>query len=261
MKPFRLLTLLPTRPQEFCDRVGAIVTSRWEASFGATVEYQAIDLPEALVTLSSSLDSDCAAFLSEPELNQIKLQVEKRKASVIPDAPFAAFHDGDSALARLCYVVTRAVQPERVLETGVCYGVISAFLLQGMQVNNRGQLDSIDLPPLGKNADAYVGSLVPQELRHRWILHRGTSGRLLRPLVSDRGSIDIFIHDSLHTYGNMMNEFRIAWPALRAGGLLISDDVEGNLAFRELSSRSDVACSLVIKQDGKKALSGVVVKR
>jgi predicted O-methyltransferase YrrM len=261
MKLLRLLSLLPTRSQEFYDHGYAIATSRWEASFGAAAEYRAMGLEEASLALSGALHSNCAAHLLEPELTEIELHVRERQTVLLMHGPFAAFHNGDATLARLCYAVTRALQPEVAFETGVCYGVTSAFLLQGMKTNEKGHLHSIDLPPLGKDADAYVGWLVPADLRRRWTLHRGTSGRLLKPLLSGRGAIDLFVHDSLHTYANMAREFGIAWAALRAGGVLFSDDVDGNSAFLELSKRPDVACSLVVKEHSKKALLGIAVKR
>lgn len=260
MKPLRLLSLLPNHSEEFYDRVRAIASSRWEASFGAPVEYETIGLAEALQVLSRALHSDFAALLAEPALSEIELQVRERQSSLAGAGPFAKFHDGDSTLAHFCYAVARAVRPEAAFETGVCYGVTSAFLLQAMNVNQRGHLQSIDLPPLGKDADAFVGWLVPSKLRERWTIHRGTSARLLPPLLSEKGAIDLFVHDSLHTYANMANELRIAWPAIRAGGVLIADDVEGNSAFLELSKRPDVASAVVIEELGKTALLGIAVK-
>ena len=37
-------------------------------------------------------------------------------------APFPLFHNGDFALARLCYMLVRVTRPSSVVETGVCYG-------------------------------------------------------------------------------------------------------------------------------------------
>ncbi len=56
-------------------------------------------------------------------------------------------------------------------------------------------------------------------------------------------------------------EFRAAWPALRSGGVLISDDIEGNAAFLEHCSLPDVSASVVIRFSEGNALFGVAVKR
>ena len=54
---------------------------------------------------------------------------------------------------------------------------------------------------------------------------------MLPAVLQDVGMIDIFIHDSLHTYDHMLFEYRTAWPHLRPGGILLSDDTDWNRAF------------------------------
>jgi predicted O-methyltransferase YrrM len=41
------------------------------------------------------------------------------------------------------------MSPNIVLETGAAYGVTSAFIVQALEVNRKGTLISVDLPPLG----------------------------------------------------------------------------------------------------------------
>jgi predicted O-methyltransferase YrrM len=50
--------------------------------------------------------------------------------------------------------------------------------------------------------------------------------------------VDLFVHDSLHTYRNMRREFELVWPRLRTGGVILADDVERNRAFGELQQKS-----------------------
>jgi hypothetical protein len=59
----------------------------------------------------------------------------------------------------------------------------------------------------------------------------------------------------------MKMEFAAAWPALRPGGVLISDDVEGNAAFQELAKREDVAQAFVFREQDKPTLIGIALKR
>jgi predicted O-methyltransferase YrrM len=123
-----------------------------------------------------------------------------------------------------------------------------------------GHLHSIDLPPLHSRADDFVGRFIPTGLRHRWTLHRGTSRRLLPPVLREIEPIDLFIHDSLHTKRNMQMEFDLAWKALRPGGVLIADDVQDNRAFECLSRTVQPALSLVFAEEGKNVLCGLMVK-
>ena len=261
MKLIQLLSLLPRRPGEFFERTSAIMSVRWDSCFCRCTEYRPAGLAQGLDALLEKLDADEANWLTEPGLATLEARLRTAERSLPANAPFGQFHNGDTLLGRMCYWVARALKPGAVVETGVCYGVTSAYLLYALEVNAKGTLHSIDLPPLGKHADDYVGKLIPPELRSRWTLHRGSSCRLLPPLLSSIGQLDLFVHDSLHTYRNMRAEFDDAWPSLRPGGALISDDIEGNSAFRELSARPDVAYSSVFKEQGKHSLLGIAVKR
>jgi hypothetical protein len=261
MKSLQLLSLVPRRPKEFIERTSAIIASRWESVHTARPEYKPVSPEDARRLLSAAMGTCIDGFLHEPALATVEVGVLERRKRLPAEAPFGSFHNGDSLLGRFCYAACRALKPKAVMETGVCYGVTSSYLLQALKENGSGALHSIDLPPLGKNGDDYVGWLVPNELRNPWTLHRGTSGRLLPPLLAELGQIDLFIHDSLHTYGNMKMEFTAAWAALGAGGLLISDDVEGNRAFLELMQREDASFAAVVQERTKKALLGLAVKR
>ncbi len=154
-----------------------------------------------------------------------------------------------TAHAMLYYVLVRLVVPDVVVETGVANGASSRFILEAMERNRRGILHSIDLPnqeyTIGEGRwarernleDRAPGWLVPPELRERWHLHLGDSQVILPKLLSDLGEIDIFIHDSKHTYEHMCFEYETAWPHVKPGGFLLSDDVNWNGAFADFASR------------------------
>ena len=136
----------------------------------------------------------------------------------------------------LQYAVIRALQPKIVIETGVANGISSAYILLALQANGGGTLYSIGLDdpeyfPVGKS----IGWIVPQEFRSKWKLLIGDSRAILPGLLDELGSTDIFIHDSLHTYEHMFWEFRQAYPHLRSGGLLLSDDAKWNPAFADFA--------------------------
>lgn len=148
----------------------------------------------------------------------------------------AAAHSESSAEGKkLLYVATRATRPRTVLETGPFNGASSAFLLRALEDNGDGRLFSFDLPEardaLGHPAGREPGWLVPDELRHRFEVTLGDTRETLRPALRRLGEIDLFFHDSLHTSRHMLFEFRAAWPHLRTGGVLVSDDVFWNPAF------------------------------
>ena len=139
--------------------------------------------------------------------------------------------------APILYTVVRALKPLVIVETGVASGVSTTLILNALSLNCRGRLFSIDMPDLDPGArlpyGKDVGWLVPSDLKERWYLIPGLSRDKLRPLLQELGSIDIFLHDSEHSYENMMFEFKIAWFYLRKGGILLADDITGNNAFRD----------------------------
>jgi hypothetical protein len=157
-------------------------------------------------------------------------------------------------------VLCRLLSPNIVLETGVAYGVTSAFTLQALAVNRKGTLVSIDLPPLGRDADRHVGVLVPQELRGRWHLHRGPARRILPNLVTSIKEVDVFVHDSLHTYRHMSFEFETAWPYVRPGGAVVADNVDLNDAFRHFTARTKPTFSAVVREENTTDLFGIMIK-
>ncbi|HEY6127485.1 MAG TPA: class I SAM-dependent methyltransferase [Candidatus Acidoferrum sp.] len=135
------------------------------------------------------------------------------------------------------YAVVRAFRPDVVIETGVANGVSSAYLLLALHLNNRGRLYSVGLnAPDFLPADKSLGWVVPEWLRSRWKVILGDAKEVLPKLLSELDPVDLFIHDSLHTYEHMMWEFRAAFPHLRLGGLLLSDDALWNTAFPEFAS-------------------------
>jgi predicted O-methyltransferase YrrM len=138
-------------------------------------------------------------------------------------------------LATVMRAVVRLTHPTTAVETGVAQGVTTAVTLQAMADNGRGLLYSVDLPPLTAD-DGYVGSLVPARLRSRWILRTGPSRHELPGLLAELGSIDVFLHDADHTYAAQTEEYEQAWPRLRTGGVLVSDDVVSP-AFMDFAAR------------------------
>jgi len=258
-KLWQLIGLLPQRPREFCNRVSAIVDSRVESYRHRPPRYETVPFDNLIQHLRTRLTADVDSILGEDPLEQIKEEVSRGIRSLPSDAPFALHHNGDFSLAQLCYLLVRLMRPKAVVETGVCYGVTSAFLLQALRVNGTGCLHSLDLPPLGKAGDDFVGWLIPQDLRSNWRLHRGRSVDLLPDLVRQLGEIDIFLHDSLHTYRNMIREFEIVTPFLSAQSVVVADDVEGNAAFKEWVAQSHPWYSAVLQEQSKQSLLGVAM--
>ena len=162
------------------------------------------------------------------------------------------FGELKDAEAEHLYVMVRILNPATVVETGVAAGVSSAFILKALHDNNRGTLYSIDFPrydqeyipngvllkvsplPPGKGP----GFVIPQDIKERWVLKIGKSKDILPIFLNEINKVDIFFHDSQHSYENMMFEYATVWDYLPKGGLLLSHDLDWNTAFKDFAQRT-----------------------
>jgi predicted O-methyltransferase YrrM len=154
--------------------------------------------------------------------------------------------------AMYLYCMMRHLKPEIAIETGVCNGFSSAFLLYALHKNGGGHLYSIDYPEvLGEERDAGAhweaeenavvpegkepGWLVPEDLRTHWTLILGRSQEELPKLLADLGRVDFFFHDSEHSYECMWFELMEAKKYLAPGGTILAHDVHLNSAFDDFA--------------------------
>jgi hypothetical protein len=174
---------------------------------------------------------------------------------------FGGWDDGDKRLGRMTWCLARHLRPERVVETGVARGLTTRVLLEALVRNGSGRLWSIDLPPLLETGLAEeTAAAVPERLRDRWTLIRGSSRRMLPRLVSELGRIDLFVHDSMHTARNLRFELERVWPTLTPGGAVLIDDVEKNVATGEfLQARPGTPAVISSSEDGE-VLIGLLAK-
>jgi predicted O-methyltransferase YrrM len=135
------------------------------------------------------------------------------------------------------YGLTRWLRPAVVVESGGFIGMSSAFILKAFADEKlaTAKLYSIEL-----SEECEQGALIPDELRSAasgFMPIRGNIEDLLKRDQLPR-SIDMFLHDSSHSYRHMLWEFRQFWPRLRDGGLLVSHDVQMNAAFPEFIAKT-----------------------
>jgi predicted O-methyltransferase YrrM len=228
-----LASLALRRPREFYDRLAGYTDLGLDVLLSASPTYETVTWKGALRDVEERFGR-AADVLDEPALSEVEQDTRRLLKGIRGEDPFSLRWAADSVLARCCYLMCRLLEPDVVIETGVAYGVSSAFVLRALQENGRGVLHSVDLPPLRQEYERFWGVAVDGSLRSRWRLHRGASGRVLPRLLDKLETVDLFVHDSLHTYQNMRREFDLVWPRLRAGGVLIADDVERNRAFGAL---------------------------
>jgi predicted O-methyltransferase YrrM len=158
------------------------------------------------------------------------------------------------------YKLCKILKPELIVETGVAYGVSTSYILQALHENNRGKLISIDSIFRPWQTKEMIGSAIPKNLRDRWELKIGTSETVLENILKHTSPIDIFLHDSLHTYKNMSFEFQKSWPFIKKGGFLLSDDVTSNNAFTDFYKSIHVEPIIMIQEKTPLSYLGILKK-
>ncbi|MBI3021622.1 MAG: class I SAM-dependent methyltransferase [Candidatus Omnitrophica bacterium] len=177
----------------------------------------------------------------------LRESLEKHRRLLGKGVPLPTLNSACTEISLFCYVLPRLLKPSTIIETGCATGWMSALFLLALQQNQQGHLYSIDLSPNAGQLsmdwtmpeDVDVGFLVPQELRSRWTLIIGNARVELTPLLERIRTVDLFCHDSDHTYAQMMWEYTSVWPYLASGGVLLSDDIGWNTAFWDFSTAAE----------------------
>lgn len=157
--------------------------------------------------------------------------------------------------ALLLYWLVRRLKPRTILQTGVCNGLSTAFMMLGLAKNGSdGSLRAIDLPPIFDACDpswtiegkvyGFVipegktsGWLVPEAYHERLEIWHGNAKDLLPKMVDKVDSIDLFYHDSDHSYNHTMFEFHQAKRKLSKGGLVVAADIGLNASLWDFADQ------------------------
>jgi predicted O-methyltransferase YrrM len=197
-------------------------------AFAKVAAVQSTD-PEAVATAMLGIDA--------PTFARFSAELPEPGGSVARTAsPRRAYPDTwqlERAHASLLYAIVRTVRPRSVVETGVADGLSSWALLSALKANGTGHLTSVDIAH-------DVGALVPADLRSGWeliVLRDRGRAPPLSEILGSRAPVDLFLHDSLHTYGHQLREYSLAWTALGPNGFLLSDDVDASFAFLDMARR------------------------
>lgn len=185
----------------------------------------------SLSELLGKSEGEVVSTITEARTDARLIELRRQLLSLPYSGPFRA---GPQLFAMI-----RLFRPDSVVETGVGVGYSTTLILEALHLNGKGRLRSIDLPnndvnwklPNGRQP----GYLVPQELRDRWELSIGSSRQLLPGLLDKIGPIQLFLHDSEHSYENMLFEYRAVYPSLSARGIILSDDAMWNTAMLDFA--------------------------
>lgn len=134
------------------------------------------------------------------------------------------------------YAIVRSLKPKIVFETGTHDGLGASIFARALQRNakegHRGTLYTFDIDPQS-------GWLVPPELRrHVGFVRGGVKETLPKTLAQLGAKVDLFIHDSIHTYEHETWEFETVAPHISPGGVLLTDNAHDAPALKDYCLRN-----------------------
>lgn len=156
---------------------------------------------------------------------------------------------GGATYVDLLHHLARELRPARVIETGVAAGWSSLAVLLAFSESGSGQLVSIDMPYPKLGNEAAVGCVVPSRLRGSWTLLR-LPDRDGLPRALKGGKIGLAHYDSDKSYEGRMFAYPRLWEALTLGGVLMSDDIGDNLAFRDFARQVGASPRVIERPSG-----------
>lgn len=142
---------------------------------------------------------------------------------------------GGPGYLELIYHTCEATRAKTIVESGVAFGWSSLAALLWLRDAGAGQLYSCDMPYPKRGNEHLVGFVVPERLRKPWNLYKLPDRDALPIILKHCGPVDVVHYDSDKTYEGRAWALPRLYNALRPGGVLLMDDIDDNLAFRDFT--------------------------
>lgn len=178
--------------------------------------------------------------------------IRKESALTIQELEALGIDLGGGGSLELLYFWTRKIKPRYILETGVAAGWSSFAFLLAMNSNGIGNLLSSDLPYFRiKDPEKYIGILVPNELRDlHWRLEIQGDESNFHRLLTPNIKLQLVHYDSDKRKNGRMRFFSIIESFLDDDSVVMMDDIQNNLAFKEYVEKGNRPF-VVIECEGK----------
>jgi hypothetical protein len=186
---------------------------------------------EALNAIWPRTEGDVEADELVAEFKELQEELRARYEVRRLNAPATFAVESESSF--LIYAITRLLKPRAVLETGVANGHSTYFLLNAVEKNGLGYVSSVEV-------SHDVGALIEGDDLSNWTLHvlgRRDRRRSFAAVVATLPSIDLFIHDSDHTYAWQMSELTTAFRRASDDSFWVVDDADSSFAFLDFCER------------------------
>ena len=138
---------------------------------------------------------------------------------------YPKFYDTNPRTLQLLEKLIEHNRPKVVVETGIGNGVSTRTILEAFKKNGLSEsyLFSIDSNPYTEYEDLKSNS----QFNFKLLDEKNN----FRTILQEIPKIDLFYHDSDHSYLNQILEYHLAWQQLNTQGALLSDDINWSNAF------------------------------
>ncbi len=171
----------------------------------------------------------------EETLEQIKHFQDKLKA-IIEGRDFWQISDDEFAFLYLAVSISK---PGIVFETGVGPGTSTSAILKALAEDSK--LISFDLGVKYGNADEMpVGFVIPEDLKSKWKLVLGDSNITLPRELKIYNNIEMFFHDSTHTYEHVSFELNTVFPYLSKNFIIVVDNYDWTDAPEDFAKKNNL---------------------
>lgn len=150
------------------------------------------------------------------------------------------FNWGGQGNISLNFSIAHHLKATHIIETGVAYGWSSMSLLKAIDVQETGSLTSVDMPFWGTKHEDQIGCVVPNILKKYWTLIRLPDRDALPKVLNDNAKFDMCHYDSDKSYEGKIWALPKLWDKIKSGGVLICDDANDNLAFRDFCNEQNI---------------------
>jgi len=178
-----------------------------------------ISLDSCNELLQSHLQKSTKEFLQTVSSTIDKIAVEQKEEMM-----YLPFHT-------MLYLITKKLQPEISVETGVQIGGSTYSILRGMEENNKGKLYSIDIGRFFEYNGKFVTPIAPlvtESQKPFWKFVCGNAEKVLSHVIAPLSKLDFFCAGHSHTYKVQKFEGELAWPHIRKGGIFVLDRADNN---------------------------------
>jgi len=216
MKPTRFFVMLKKIFVRMIDAKGS-VTNKQNLKW---MESNVTDFEKLAVSLDVKLWEEAVL---------VSGAIEKHAIEVLENIEYDL---GGGGCYPFLYFITRYMEPDCIVETGVAAGFSSYSFLAGIKDNKRGKLYSSDFPYFRiPNPEKYIGVVVDEKLKDNWNLYIDGDEVNLKIITKNLNKVDLFHYDSDKSYSGRNFAVSIIKPLLSNKGILLMDDIQDNPFF------------------------------